>query len=123
MPATIDKFLGRPLNHKHNVSDIKGGSGTNIDTSTTTTITDNTTASNANVILVNALAKNITVILPQSSTVPSKTYKIKKIDTSNHTVTVDGFANETIDGDPTMIINFPNSAIQLVSSSTGWYIV
>ncbi len=121
MAVTIDKFLGRPLNHKHSTTDIVGYSAPVA--SSSITVTGNVTAGTEDIILVNALSNAITISLPQASTVANKIYKIKKTDSSVNAVTVRGYGSELIDGDSSLIISFQNSAVQMVSNSSGWYIV
>lgn len=125
MPATIDKLLGRPLLHTHQIGDVIITAGGEIDVNDVVTVqtTPYTATTTATVILVNALSTAITVSMPLASSVAHKIYKIKKIDVSANEVTVDGYSSETIDGDATKSIAYQNSALQLVSNGTGWYII
>ncbi len=125
MPATVDKLLGRPLLHKHQIGDVVVTSGGEIDVNDVVAVstTPYTATTTATVILVNALSAAITISMPLASSVTHKIYKIKKIDTSANEVTIDGYSSETIDGETTKTIAYQNSAMQLVSNGTGWYII
>jgi hypothetical protein len=123
MPATIDKFLGKPLLHKHQISDLTVTVSGNVDISSVATVTTSSSAGDYTVLLVNATSGQITISLPLASTVTNKIYKIKKIDSSVNTVVIDANASETIDGDLTKEIAFQNTALQLVCNGISWYIV
>lgn len=127
MPVTFDKILGKPLSHKHQAADIIGlsvsGSGSN---STISVSNDQNLTSSANVILADSSTSTLTLnlTLPQASTVVGKVYIIKKTDSTSKTVTILPYSGDKIDNSSeSMIIEFQNTTIQLVSSGTNWYII
>jgi|WetSurMetagenome_2_1015567.scaffolds.fasta_scaffold81852_2 hypothetical protein len=122
MPATVDKLLGRPLLHSHQVSDLVVSSGA-LDITSSVTVTDDVVADSETMILADASLKAITITLPQASTVMNKLFKIKKIDSSTNTVTIDGYNTETIDGETAILIAYQNSAVQIVSNGSNWFII
>jgi len=115
MPATVDKLLGKALLHTHKSGDVH---------ETTSTVTaGTTTAGTDTVILANAVSGNVIINLPQASTTADKTYIIKKIDASVYTVTVHPYAADMIDSSTAdVVIAYPNTAMQIVSNGTSWYI-
>ena len=123
MPATFDKILGKPLLHTHAASDISG-LVTGI-TNTVSSVNSNTTltSTSANVTMVDATNSTITIFLPQASTVTNLIFTVKKTDSTLNTVTLDGYNNELIDGSANLIIQFQNSAVDVVSNGSGWYII
>jgi len=128
MPVTFDKILGKPLSHKHQAIDIVGlsASGDGSNTAISVTSDQNLTASSANVILADAstLPLTLNITLPQASTVSGKVFMIKKTDSSLKTVTVLPYPGDNIDGViESIIIEFQNTTIELVSSGTNWYII
>ena len=126
MPATIDKLLGKPLLHKHQISDITVTVNGSINTSSVTdpAVTVNTTLGNYSVVLVDATSGAVTITLPAASSNKNKIYKIKKTDSSINQVTIQGNAvAQKIDGDTTQIICYQNSAMQLVCNGSNWYII
>lgn len=123
MAVTIDKILGKPLSHTHVLADIVMPGAGNINSTSITTVNGNTTLSTYSTILVNANSGNVTITLPAAASNANQSYRIKKIDSTSNTVTVDANGSETIDGDLTVIMSFPNSAMDIVSNGTSWYIV
>ena len=125
MPVTIDKLLGKPLLHSHQIGDLSI-TGV-IDIINAVTVPGNTAADAGTVILADAsssLTGNITITLPDATTHPNKVYKIKKTDSTINTVTVAGAGSDKIDdGNATVILAFQNSAMQVVSKGTNWYII
>lgn len=76
-------------------------------------------------ILVDAVCCNITITMPQLSQCPGKKIMVKKIDQSNHIVTIDGYSTETIDDEEEQYLTVFCDCPQMVADSdlTGWYIV
>jgi hypothetical protein len=74
-------------------------------------------------ILVDATSGPVTITLPSAAGNAGKLYKIKKIDTTGATVTIDANASETIDGGLTAVITAPYVALALQCDGTGWWIV
>jgi len=81
------------------------------------------TASDEGVILADATAGNLTISLPQASTVPGHIYKIKKTDSNTNKVTIDPNGAETIDGSSTFDLISQYDVIELVSDGSGFLIV
>ena len=87
------------------------------------TITASTTLTTSHtVVLCDATTGNITTTLPSSSGNSGRFYYIKKIDSSTNTVTVDGNANETIDGDPTAVLEAQYESITPICDGSNWHI-
>lgn len=82
----------------------------------TATLTDD-------VILVDATAAARTIGLPAVATATGKTLTVKKIDTSIHSVTIDGNLAELIDGQPVQVISAAWTAIEMVCNGSAWYII
>jgi hypothetical protein len=126
MPATIDKLLGRPLLHKHQIADITVTVDGDVNTTSVTDppVTVNTVAGDYSVVLADATSGNLTITLPNASSNKNKIYKIKKIDSSAFQVTVQGNSTgQKIDGDTTKEISYQYSALQLVCNGSNWYII
>jgi len=92
-------------------------------TAVTSPTVDYTVLLTDHVLLVDASAAAVTVTLPLTADTNGQSFKIKKIDSSSNTVTIDGNGSETIDGSTTQIIYFQYDAIEVHSDGTNWYIV
>lgn len=127
MPVTFDKILGKPLSHKHQSSDIIGLSTSTTGTNSTISVSsDQSLTSSNNIILADSSSSTLTLnlTLPQASTVVGKVYAIKKTDSSSKSVTILPYSGDKIDNSSdSMIIEFQNTTIQLVSSGANWYII
>jgi hypothetical protein len=129
MPATFDKILGKPLSHKHQTTDITGLTNlinSSNDTIATINSTQVLTSISANVELVDATSANISVTLPAISTLSAVTFRIKKIDSSNHTVTIIPNGTDKIENiSQNLIIEFANTSAQLIASTStsSWFII
>lgn len=89
-----------------------------------TTITGDTTLDNTHhVVLCDATSGAITVTLPTSSGISGRIYHIKKTDSSTNTVTIDGNASETIDGDTTKIIRIQYDSVMITTDGSNWSII
>lgn len=75
------------------------------------------------VILCDASGGAIVVTLPAASANTGRRYFIKKIDSSANTVTIDGNANETIDGELTSELRSQYDTITIVSDGSNWHIL
>jgi hypothetical protein len=75
------------------------------------------------VILCDATLGPITITLPTAVGNAGKLYSVKKIDSSNNRVTVDGNGAEPIDGDLDFDLKKQHEVIQVVADGTGWWIV
>ncbi len=88
------------------------------------TVTSNTTVDLTNgTILVDSSSGNIVITLPASAEANKKVYNIKKIDSSNNTVTIDGESGELIDGASTAVITIQYESITIQSNGIAWYIL
>ena len=75
------------------------------------------------VILVDANLTPITISMPPLSDCLGKKIAVKKIDESNNLVTIDGSGSETIDSETEQFLTVFGDAPQMVSQTTGWYII
>jgi len=74
------------------------------------------------VIAADSTSGDITVVL--SAVVEGAITTIKKNDTSQNTITVDGDGSETIDGDLTTVLTGANRpSITLIGTTGGWVII
>jgi hypothetical protein len=72
---------------------------------------------------VDATSSPQTVNLATASSKNGVTYVVKKTDSTANTVTIVPDGAETIDGKASMILQFQNSAIDLYSNGSNWYII
>jgi hypothetical protein len=106
MPTTFDKILGKPLLHTHVATDISGVGVSDV------------------ILLTDATEGNATVNLPSVSTVVDKKYIIKKTDLTDHLVTIVPNNTDKIENlSESLVIEFQNSAVQLLATNTGWFII
>ncbi|KKM87172.1 hypothetical protein LCGC14_1271600 [marine sediment metagenome] len=75
------------------------------------------------VILCDASIRDITITLPAAADLEGKEYSVKKIDSSENTVTVESADSGTIDESNTQIISNQYDNMQTVSSNGNWYII
>lgn len=76
-------------------------------------------------ILVDATAGNVVISLPLCSTAPSMPLKIKKIDSSVNTVTVQANGAEliyNIGGSNTLVLTSQGTAVPMHCNGSAWYI-
>jgi hypothetical protein len=93
-------------------------------TSDVTTSGNVTEADSNKMILVDATAGNVTLLLLAAATAGDGfKFAVKKIDASANTVTLDPNASETIDGEATYVLSQENSSVLLVSDGTNWQIM
>ena len=76
-----------------------------------------------NVITCDSSGGTITVTLPPAAGATGKIYTIKKVDSSVNTVTIDGDAAETIDGDLTKIMVTQYVSMSVISNGSNWLII
>lgn len=74
-------------------------------------------------VICDASGGAFTITLPAASGATGRAYHIKKVDSSGNPVTVDGNANETIDGDPTKIINTQYDSMMIICDGSNWHII
>lgn len=116
--VTIDKTdLNRPI-----INATATGGSTPVTITVTQASYSVTETSGFINIFCDATANAITINLP-TAVGNTATYRIKKTDSSVNTVTIDGLGGELIDGDATQIIQFQNTAVQIISNDTAWNIV
>lgn len=82
-----------------------------------------TLASSTNYALVDASTRNVTITLPAAADNERTVFTIKKIDSSNHRVTIDANGTETIDGELTVDLKLQYSYITIVCDGTEWFII
>ena len=87
---------------------------------TVTKVTANYTASDGEIVLVDASGGAVTVTLPTPSS--GARVRVKKIDASTNTVTVSPSGTETIDGASSHSISQQYETYEYVSDGTDWYV-
>lgn len=75
------------------------------------------------VILCDATSAAITITLYAASGNSGRSITVKKTDSSTNSVTIDGNASETIDGDLTKVISSQYSSYTMVCNGTSWFLV
>lgn len=96
-----------------------GGGGSTPTTNNIITITTSTAVQDADfAFLCNAGVAPISVTLPSPSVSGNRQLQFKKIDSSDHAVTIVG----TIDGTSNYTLGFTNQAITLQCNGLGWYV-
>jgi|TARA_R110002110_G_scaffold110087_18_gene274584 hypothetical protein len=73
-------------------------------------------------ITVDASGAGRTITLYASSGNSGRQVKVKKIDSSVNTVTIDGNSSETIDGTTTKVISAQYTSLSLVCDGSNWHI-
>jgi hypothetical protein len=102
---------------------MDAGYGVMLKTKTITVSDSAYSAAEEYTIFCNAVGGTITVNLPAAATNAGRIYNIKKIDSSQYTVIIDGNASETIDGDLTKTITAQWVSVMLHCNGTNWYII
>lgn len=87
---------------------------------TVTSVSANYTASDGEIVLVDASASAVTITLPSPSS--GARVRVKKTDASANTVTVSPSATETIDGSSSHTISKQYETYEYVSDGTNWFI-
>ena len=90
------------------------------------TVTENTTLGDTHhTVLCDATSAAFTITLPAAATSGNtgRIYYVKKIDSSDNTITIDGNASETIDGDATKVISSQYDSIQIACDGSNWFIL
>lgn len=83
---------------------------------------DTTLAGSYRNVLVDASGGNVTITLPAVAAGVFE-FRIKKIDSSANTVTVDGAGSEVIDGQLTQVISSQYVTLVIINSNTAWWII
>ena len=87
---------------------------------TVKSVNANYTASDGEIVLVDASGGAVTITLPSPSN--GARVRVKKIDSSNNTVTVQPSGSETIDGASSHTISQQYETYEYVSDGTNWYV-
>ena len=89
-----------------------------------TTVTNNyTITDNDYVILVDATASPVTVVLPTAVGRDGRIFEVKRISTNANTVTLDGDGAETIDNSATQVYTLPYVSLTVYSDGSNWWII
>jgi len=99
-----------------------GGGGGGSDNFTNISSSSNI-ITNSKINLVNASSADITVTLPPASQAARREYHIKKVDSSENTVTIATRGSETIDGETTVVISTQYTSCRLYSDSKKYHII
>lgn len=94
----------------------------NFSTNRIVTVTDSHTAGLYEDIIIVNLTTNATVALPDAATAANKAYYIYK-NTSQHSLAIDPYESQTIDGGLTFTINTHYECVQIVCDGTAWYVI
>jgi len=82
------------------------------------------TLSGEMVILVDASACDITLTLPSAADYLHKVYTIKKVDSSGHSITIEGDEDtETIDGEESITLSLQYQYITIICDGLDWHII
>lgn len=106
-----------------NNSQSNSATTTQAKTTSVVTKTDNyTIATTDDIILADTTGGNLVMTLP-SAVNSTKTYTIKRIGSSNNSVTVNPAPLQTVDDNPTFAIKERNFSLTVVSDGKNWKIV
>jgi len=89
----------------------------------TTVTTNYTITDNDYVILVDATAAPVTVVLPTAVGRDGRVFEVKRISTNANTVTLDGDGSETIDASTTQVYTVPYVSLTVYSDGSNWWII
>jgi hypothetical protein len=117
----LPKYSGSNIATENYVDTAVAGASSDIAIQSVSTNTSISGA--AKLVKVDATSGNITITLPQASTVPGRIYRIKKMDSSANTVLIDGDGSELIDGVADFTIYDQYYCLSVVSDGTGWNII
>jgi len=73
-------------------------------------------------ILVDATAGPVTIVLPPSTGIGGKIFFVKKTDASGNAVTLDGDGSETIDGNATVSLPNQFDALVITCDNENWQV-
>jgi len=74
-------------------------------------------------IIADATGGAITMTLPPAALVPGRIYAFKRISSGANTVTIDGYASETIDGAATHTLTPQWNSVTIMSNGVAWFIL
>ena len=72
-------------------------------------------------LICDATAGAITITLPPAALVPGRIYAFKRISSGANTVTIDGYAAETIDGSASHNLNPQWNSLILMTDGVAWF--
>jgi hypothetical protein len=72
-------------------------------------------------LICDATAGSITITLPPAALVPGRIYAFKRISSGANTVTVDGYAAETIDGAASHSLTPQWNSLILMTNGVAWF--
>lgn len=104
------------------VTTLAGGKRVGVASTSTTPFTF-TDTDGIEFLLVTTGASAFTVNLPTAADNTGRVITIRKVDTGAGKITVDGEGSETIDGNATVGIWYPNNFLTLLCTGTAWLIV
>lgn len=89
-----------------------------------TTVTTTTTLNQThNVVLASDASGDFTITLPAAASNSGKVYYIKKTNSSENEITIDGNGGETIDGATTVVLYVQYDAIRILCDGSNWHII
>lgn len=101
-----------------------GGGGSGPGNAAIATKTGNYTATSADyTLLCDATSASFTITLPAAASNTGMILVVKKIDSSVHTVTIDGNSSETIDGATTQVISTFYASLSIHCDGTSWFVI
>ena len=117
IPNDVVNFICNGVTRK---ADIEISSYSRNDTTKTSNYT---MVDSDDVILVDASSGNIQIKLPNPTTSTVKNRDIKRIDSTNNSVTIIPYNTETIDGVSQKILEYQYASITLITNNTNWYMI
>lgn len=93
------------------------------DLSVKTKTTAYTVLNSDGLVLADATSATFTLTLPTAVGITGRQIRLKKTDSSDNKVTIDGNSTETIDGALTFDLLVQNHSVSLVSDGANWFIV
>ena len=127
MPVTLTlpSIKGSLLTHQEmedNLIDLQDSTNiARVETVTETSVA--VTASTKRVIFADCSANNVTVTLPPAATSLDEMYYIKKVDSTNNIVIVEGDAGDTIDNDLNQTIRDQYEGLVMISDGAEWFVI
>lgn len=109
-------YVGLGTTTPKSTLDIKGSESHKL-----ISVSANYTAANENVIVVNA-GSNVTISLPDASTINNRTYIIKKWLAAN-TVTIQPYGMQLIEGASTKVLTAQYEKVTIINDGSNWVII
>lgn len=76
-----------------------------------------------NLVFVDASSGNVVISLAAAASRKGKQYDIKKMDSSEHTVAIDGHENELVEGEPRIFLTEKGECVTVASDNSNWNII